>query len=713
MVSSKQAILKKFYGFDEFRYTQEAIIDSILSSRDTLAIMPTGAGKSLCYQVSAQLLPGITLVISPLISLMKDQVDDLLQRGINAAFINSSLSYDELCLTLNKAENGIYKLIYIAPERLASARFMQLLARLTISQVAVDEAHCISQWGHDFRPSYQNITEVLRVLPNRPVISAYTATATQAVRQDIVRLLKLKEPSIFISGLDRPNLTFSLRRFAAAKSKREAILEYLKDHYQKSGIIYATTRKEVEDIADLVQRHGHAVGKYHAGLADDERTATQDAFINDQLNIIVATNAFGMGIDKPDIRFVLHNSMPKNLEAYYQEAGRAGRDGEPSECMLYFCSGDQAMLRFFIENSEATEERKKDEYRSLAEMLNYCSTAGCLRKTVLNYLGDRYGQTGCNNCSNCTEVFVKTDDSDTGRQIVSLVLEIENKLGYNFGKKAIADVLYGADTAPIRERRMNKLSGYGSLRGKGLAAIKNLIDQLIADRSLTVTDGQYPTVFVAANGRALLEGERVFMLREQVGKPVAPASRPVSRLPDYSNTLFEQLRVVRGQLAVRDDVRPYMIFGDKTLVELCRQLPITQLALTSIYGIGEAKSLKYGQFFVDIIKKHCLENNIPVTQPVAISAKIDNVNSGSRSNDQRLFAKLRELRLKIATAEGFPAFCVFTDKTLTEMASQRPVNREEILNISGVGEAKFKKYGQQFLALIGAESTVGINCRAN
>jgi len=698
VVSSKQEILKNFYGYNDFRYTQEAIIDSILSAKDTLAIMPTGAGKSLCYQISAQLLPGITLVISPLISLMKDQVDDLLQRGITAAFINSSLSYDELRQTLNKAERGIYKLIYIAPERLASERFLQLLSRLTISQVAVDEAHCISQWGHDFRPSYQNITEALRMLPNRPVITAYTATATKAVRQDIVRLLKLVTPSIFISGLDRPNLTFSLRRFTAAKSKREALREYLKNHYQKSGIIYATTRKEVEEIAEFLQRHGHAVGKYHAGLADAERTATQDAFINDQLDIIVATNAFGMGIDKPDIRFVLHNSMPKNLEAYYQEAGRAGRDGEPAECMLFFCSGDQAMLRFFIENGEAAEERKKDEYRSLAEMLNYCSTTSCLRKTVLNYLGDRYAQTGCNNCSNCIDVFVKTDDSDTGRQIVGVVLEIEQSLGYNLGKKTIADVLYGADTAPIRERRLNKLSGYASLRAKGLAAIKNLVDQLIADRSLTVTDGQYPTVFVAANGRALLEGERIFMRREPVGKLVEQASQSVALLPDYSNALFEQLRAIRGQLAVRDNVRPYMIFGDKTLAELCRQLPTDQIALMTIYGVGEAKSVKYGQFFADVIKKYCETNNISGAKPAANSLKSKNSTSGS--NDQQLFNKLRELRLQIAKAEGFPAFRVFTDKTLTEMASRRPVDREEMLSITGVGEAKYAKYGKQFCAVI-------------
>ncbi|MEI6285340.1 MAG: DNA helicase RecQ [Bacillota bacterium] len=700
MVLSKQDILKKFYGFNDFRYTQEAIIDSILATKDTLAIMPTGAGKSLCFQISAQLLPGVTLVISPLISLMKDQVDDLLQRGISAAFINSSLSYEDLCLTLNKAEKGSYKIIYIAPERLASARFMQMLARLSVSQVAVDEAHCISQWGHDFRPSYQNITEALRMLPNRPVISAYTATATQAVRQDIVRLLKLDAPRIFVSGLDRPNLTFSMRRFAVAKSKREAILAYLKNHYQKSGIIYATTRKEVEEVAEFLQRHGHAVGKYHAGLADVERTATQEAFINDQLDIIVATNAFGMGIDKPDIRFVLHNSMPKNLEAYYQEAGRAGRDGEPADCMLFFCSGDQAMLRFFIENGEAAEERKLDEYRSLAEMINYCSTTSCLRKTVLDYLGDDHTQTSCNNCSNCTDVFVKTDDSDSGRLVVGAVLEIEQSLGYNFGKKMIADVLYGADTETIRERRLNKLNGYGSLRGKGQAAIKNLIEQLIADRSLAVTDGQFPTVFVAANGRALLEGERMFMLREQIGKPVERSSSPLTRLPEYSNALFEQLRAVRSQLAARDNVRPYMVFGDKTLAEFCRQLPTDQIALTGIYGVGEAKSVKYGCYFVDIIKKHCEVNNIPLAKPVAVLPKIKTSTSADSVSDQQLFEKLRALRLKIAKSEGVPAFRVFTDKTLTDMTYKRPTTREAMLVVTGVGAAKYASYGERFVAVI-------------
>ena len=700
MVSSKQDILKKFYGYNDFRYTQEAIIDSILAAKDTLAIMPTGAGKSLCYQISSQLLPGVTLVISPLISLMKDQVDDLLQRGINAAFINSSLSYEELCLTLRRAETGSYKIIYIAPERLASERFLQMLARLSVSQVAVDEAHCISQWGHDFRPSYQSITQALRALPNRPVISAYTATATQAVRQDIVRLLKLNTPKIFVSGLDRPNLTFSLRRFMAAKSKREAILDYLKNNYQKSGIIYATTRKEVEEIAEFLQRQGHAVGKYHAGLADAERTVTQEAFINDQLDIIVATNAFGMGIDKPDIRFVLHNSMPKNLEAYYQEAGRAGRDGEPADCMLFFCSGDQAMLRFFIENAETAEERKVDEYRSLAEMLNYCSTADCLRKTVLNYLGDSYTQTGCANCSNCTDVFVKTDDSATARQVVGAVLEIEQKLGYNFGKKTIADVIYGADTAMIRERRLNKLSGYGSLRGKGLPAIKNLLEQLIADRSLAVTEGQFPTVFVAANGRALLDGERIFMLRQPVGKPVEQINLPASRLPEYSNTLFEQLRAVRSQLATRDNVRPYMVFGDKTLAEFCRQLPTDQVALIGIYGVGEAKSAKYGCFFADIIKKHCEVNNIPVAKPVPVLPVSRTATSATSVNDQQLFEKLRALRLKIAKSEGVPAFRIFTDKTLMDMTYKRPATREAMLVVSGVGSAKYAKYGERFVVLI-------------
>ena len=605
-------LLKQYFGYDSFRPGQDKLVQSILSGRDTLGIMPTGAGKSICYQVPALLLPGLTLVISPLISLMKDQVGALNEAGVPAACVNSAMSAESMRDVLGYAAQGGYKLLYVAPERLTAPAFLSFAQRVPVSMVTVDEAHCISQWGQDFRPSYLKILDFLAALPARPLVSAFTATATEAVRDDIVRALGLRDPFVLTTGFDRPNLYFAVER---PPSKPNALLRLLAARTGKSGIVYCATRKTVDDVCDMLLAKGLPATRYHAGLSAEERQRNQEDFLYDVKPIMVATNAFGMGIDKSNVSFVIHYNMPKNMESYYQEAGRAGRDGEPADCILLYSGQDVHTAEFLIghsheagdssvdpETRQALIERDRDRLR---QMTFYATTDECLRRYILRYFGEQ-APVSCGHCGNCDTVFEQVDATVDAQKILSCVYRMAER-GLHFGRGMAAAVLVGSQSEQIKKFRLDTLSTYGIMRGTSMARVRQLTDALIERGCLKADPDRYNALFLTASGNALMRGRDTFALRlprEKKPETKATHRRAVPLEADVDESLFERLRTLRAALAQKAHVPPYVIFSNATLADMAARQPITEFELLTVRGVGEARARRYGDAFLDAIKDY-------------------------------------------------------------------------------------------------------------
>ena len=599
-----ESLLKQYFGYTSFRPGQHEVIQTLLEGRDCLAIMPTGAGKSICFQLPALMMPGVTLVISPLISLMKDQVDSLVNQEIPATYINSQCTFEEAKARFAAIRAGRVKLVYISPERLENEFFTSFMQSLPISMFIIDEAHCVSQWGHDFRPSYCAIKDWIAALPRRPVVGAFTATATEKVKEDMMTLLGLEKERIFIGGFDRPNLYF---RVVRTNRKLDFALAYVQQHQEDSGIIYAATRKEVDRVYEELTRRGIRAGRYHAGLSDDVRRTMQDAFTYDQLQVIVATNAFGMGIDKSNVRYVIHYQMPKNIESYYQEAGRAGRDGAPGECILLFSRQDIMIQKFLIEQSVHDPQQQAVEFRLLNAMVRYCEGNHCLRHYILTYFGEHPSWQRCEKCGNCDQETVEEDMTEQVRSICLCVDELKGR----FGMTMVCDILKGSQNAKVRRYGFENNSAFGMLGDFTLSEVRDMVRQCIDDGYLDQSDGKYPVVSLTADGRQALSGSRRIVQQKVV------AADPVPELPkrqqkrragaideDALRPLFDTLRAVRLELAKDEHIPPFVIFSDATLWDMAALKPDSLDAMSQIKGVGSFKLHKYGRQFVGAIQSY-------------------------------------------------------------------------------------------------------------
>lgn len=610
---NKYQVLKQYFGYDSFREGQEELIDSLLAGQDVFGIMPTGAGKSLCYQIPALMFRGITLVISPLISLMKDQVAALNQAGVYAAYLNSSLTQGQYFKALDFAKRGKYKIIYVAPERLLTDSFLDFAVHADISFVSVDEVHCVSQWGQDFRPSYLKIVEFISRLPVRPVVGAFTATATQPVREDVTRILQLHDPHIVTTGFDRSNLYFEVR---TAKDKMTQVIRLLQEHEGESGIIYCITRKLVEEVYEALKARGIAVTKYHAGLSDGERRRNQDDFIYDRCSLMVATNAFGMGIDKPDVRFVIHYNMPKNMESYYQEAGRAGRDGEPSSCILLYSGQDVRTNQFFIENNRENEELSETELEEviakdrerLKKMTYYCYTKDCLREYMLGYFGEP-AKGYCGNCSNCLQNYEEVDVSKYARIMLCCIEECRER----YGVTTILETLHGSRSEKVLRYRLNENSYYATATDISMDRLRQIVKQLLAKGYLNQTDDEYGLLKLTERSYDItVKGEQIMLKLPKEKEPVTVERRvqlktksSIGRRAASNNPqLYELLRSLRNETAKNMKVPAYVVFTDKTLQEMSTYLPVTRDEMLEISGVAQAKYEKYGELFMNVIREY-------------------------------------------------------------------------------------------------------------
>ena len=599
-------VLYRYFGYTAFRSGQAELIDAQLSGRDVFGIMPTGGGKSLCYQIPALMLEGITLVVSPLISLMKDQVTALKNMGVSAAYVNRSLSAEQIRLVLRNIQQKKYKIIYIAPERLLTESFLAAISNLKIAMVAVDEAHCISQWGQDFRPSYLRIADFLKLLKVRPVVSAFTATATQEVRDDVERILGLQNPLRIITGYDRPNLRFAV---VQPKSKPLALLDFIEARPGKCGIVYCSTRKEVEKVCQMLQNKGISATRYHAGLSEEERHTNQDDFVYDRCKVMVATNAFGMGIDKSNVGYVIHYNMPQCIESYYQEAGRAGRDGENADCILLYSPSDIRTAKFLIQHPTENEELSGEERSNLVKkalirldaMVGYCNTSRCLRGYILEYFGQEYPQL-CGNCSNCESTAEQRDITEYAKMILSCIYRIHEQLGYSLGITLVVRVLHGSREKRIKELRLDRLSTYGLMNHVPRAEIREMISAL-ENQGYIMTHPDRGDLNLTDKAREVLfHGEKVKML-------VRKKKREKSRKEDASSNpntagLLEELKALRLTLAKEENMPAYIVFSNATLKDMAQKAPVTMAEFLAVSGVGKFKAERYGQRFLTAIKKY-------------------------------------------------------------------------------------------------------------
>ena len=682
-------VLHKYYGYTNFRKGQENIITSIINKEDVLAIMPTGGGKSICYQVPALCLEGITIVISPLISLMKDQVDALKTMGVKARLINSSLSNSEYSEVLEEIENDECKIIYIAPERLDSMEFVNIIRGKNISQVAIDEAHCVSQWGHDFRVSYKKIPYFINRLDKRPIVTAFTATASNEVREDIINILNLHNPAVYITGFDRENLSINIVK---SSSKNKYTLDYVENHKNESGIIYASTRKEVETIYEGLLKRNYSVAKYHAGLSNEARKEYQENFINDDIKIMVATNAFGMGIDKPNIRWVLHYNMPQSIENYYQEIGRAGRDGEDSECVLLFSPGDVHTQKYLVEVGIENPERKRVQYKKLQQMVDLVYSNTCYRKNILNYFGEIFLD-DCNNCSNCLNEGEVVDKTLDAQKVISCIARMKR----SFGATMIIDVLRGSKNKKVLDLGFDTLTTYGIMKNYSNEDLKTFINTLVSHGFLDVVEnigprGSFPTI--------KLNEQSLKVIRQEI--KVEFKEDKVTKSRYVENELYEMLVSLRSEIAKEEGIAPYMVFGDATLKNMASVYATNKEEMLNISGVGQIKYEKYGKRFEDIIEKYIEEKNIDKSKLNTVSGKSTGLNSEyfNVTTDKKLYERLREYRLSVSKLEGVLPYMILSSNTLKEISGRYPLDEEQLKDIGGIGPVKINKYGEDIINIV-------------
>ena len=653
MNSQAKKLLKEYFGYDSFRTGQEEIINHILLKEDCLAIMPTGAGKSICYQIPAVLFSGVTIVISPLISLMKDQVDTLNEIGISATYINSSLSERDYIQTIENIYHNIYKIIYVAPERFLSETFINMLNMLNVSMIAVDEAHCVSQWGHDFRPSYCEIAPIISKLKERPVVACFTATATQVVKDDIINLLKLNNPFVLTTGFNRENLYFSVQ---TPENKKDFLLNFLEEHKNTSGIIYCSTRKTVDELYKQLSDNSYLICKYHAGMSEKARSKAQDDFVYDRCEIMVATNAFGMGIDKSNVRYVIHYNMPSDLESYYQEAGRAGRDGDKAECILLFNRADVVTNKFLIEQS--SEGNHTTQYKKLNDMVDYCNTNKCLRCYILEYFGETPKFNNCDFCSNCNSLVEITDITIDSKKILSCIKRMHER----FGAGMITDVLKGSKSAKIKSLGFDSLSTYGIMSEYSKDTIRDIISFLVAEGYLKSVGDKYPVLALTKDASDVLFSDKKVTIKkkiEKITKSEKTSSKNNSESLPFDKDLFEILKNVRKKIADISNVPPFVIFSDVSLKQMSTYYPTNVDSMLKISGVGNLKLEKYGNDFIKVIQEYMVSHDIKSVEFVPeISSKpyvkedTKLVSYNLYKNEGKSISEIAEIRgLKLRTIE--------------------------------------------------------------